>query len=405
MERSLRIETLTSAPVARRRIEVVERKGLGHPDTICDSIAEAVSRELCGVYLELAGRVLHHNVDKALLVAGVSEPRLGGGRVLEPMRLILGDRATDDWEGHTIPVAEIAEAAAVRWMREHLRDVDPEQHLRVESALRPGSAQLSGLFAEDRVRANDTSVGVGCAPLTETEELVLTADRVLHAPAFRELFPEAGEDVKVMAVRNGGRLEFTVAVAFVDRWVPSEGAYFDRKAALRSHLREVLASELSGSTGIASLGVTLNALDREGRGEDGLYLTVLGTSAEGADSGEVGRGNRVNGLITFQRPLSLEAAAGKNPVSHVGKIYNLLAHHIATSVHAEVVGVEEVRVLLASRIGHPIEEPWIASVQLCPCECVTLADVADDVEAVVQRELAATPEFLTRLVREGMPVC
>lgn len=34
----------------------------------------------------------------------------------------------------------------------------------------------------------------------------------------------------------------------------------------------------------------------------GMYLTVLGTLAEDADSGEVGLGNQVNGLIPMNRP-------------------------------------------------------------------------------------------------------
>jgi len=33
---------------------------------------------LCRAYIDVAGRVLHHNIDKGLLVAGQSEPALGG---------------------------------------------------------------------------------------------------------------------------------------------------------------------------------------------------------------------------------------------------------------------------------------------------------------------------------------
>jgi S-adenosylmethionine synthetase len=51
--------------------EIVERKGLGHPDTICDALAETLSRNLCREHRDRFGTVLHHNVDKALLY-GVS---------------------------------------------------------------------------------------------------------------------------------------------------------------------------------------------------------------------------------------------------------------------------------------------------------------------------------------------
>ena len=33
----LMIETLRATPIAQRRMELVERKGLGHPDTICEA--------------------------------------------------------------------------------------------------------------------------------------------------------------------------------------------------------------------------------------------------------------------------------------------------------------------------------------------------------------------------------
>ena len=260
MESGVRVEALTAAPVARRAVEIVERKGMGHPDTICDRVAEAVSHELCRVYLELAGRVLHHNIDKALLVAGSSEPRFGGGRVVSPMRLLLGDRATNVWEGNAIPVAEIAECCASRWLGEHLRFVDPERHVRIESVLRPGSAQLADVVERRLTGANDTSVGVGYAPLSETELLVLAAEAILNEPHFKEQFPAAGEDVKVMGARIERSIELTVAVAFVDRFVKNERDYFDCKAAMREHLLERFAAM---ETALATMNRLLDSLRQQ----------------------------------------------------------------------------------------------------------------------------------------------
>ena len=39
------------------KAEVVERKGLGHPDTLCDGIAEAVSRALSKEYIKETGNI------------------------------------------------------------------------------------------------------------------------------------------------------------------------------------------------------------------------------------------------------------------------------------------------------------------------------------------------------------
>ena len=64
-------------------VKVVERKGIG-PDTICDALAETLSRNLCREYRRCFGAILHHNVDKALLCGGRSTPAFGGGSVLAP---------------------------------------------------------------------------------------------------------------------------------------------------------------------------------------------------------------------------------------------------------------------------------------------------------------------------------
>lgn len=395
------VEGLSGIPVAAQRLELVERKGLGHPDTICDAVAEAVSGALCREYLARFGRVLHHNADKGLLVAGRTEPRLGGGAVLEPWRLVLGDRATYTVGDERVDVPGIATAAALDWLGANLPHVDVARHVVVESALKPGSAELTDLFARGVVGANDTSAAVGYAPLSPTERLVVAAERYLTSPAFKRQFPAAGEDIKVMGLRRDHALSLTVALAFVDEHVPTAAAYFERKAAIR----DALASQVDDlAAELAPVSVQLNTLDDPARGAGGMYLTVQGTSAEGADCGQVGRGNRVNGVIPLMRPTGSEAAAGKNPVSHVGKIYTLLTHEIAHRLCAEVPGVAEAYVWLCSQIGHPIDEPWLAAAQVRPAPGATLADVTPGVRAVFQHELATIGAFSERLVRGELSV-
>jgi S-adenosylmethionine synthetase len=396
------LEELRRTPTEQQRIELVERKGKGHPDSICDAIAEEVSLALCREYLANFGHILHHNADKAMLVAGRAEPRLGGGKVLEPMRLVLGDRAVSVYDGKRIEVGEIAEASAKNWLRQNLRFVDVEQHLVFQNELKEGSPELTDIFERDVIGANDTSAAVGYAPLTETERLVLETERWLNAPAFKERFPEAGEDVKVMGVRRDRDLMLTIAIAFVDRFVPDAGFYFRRKEEMRQALTEYLTRKLCR---LDRVSAQLNTLDDPSRGQGGMYLTVLGTSAEGGDCGQVGRGNRVNGVIPLNRPVSNEAAAGKNPVSHVGKIYSLLSHRIADEVFQKVEGVAEVFVWLCSQIGRPINAPLIAASQVILREDVRLSDVQPAVEAIIEQELAGVLEFSKRLARGELPVC
>ena len=104
MARNIVVEKFEGVPLEKEKLEIVERKGLGHPDTICDSILDRVSVNLSKVYLEKFGVILHHNADKSLLVAGEIDTKFGGGEVKQPMRMIFGDRATSEAEGVEIPV-------------------------------------------------------------------------------------------------------------------------------------------------------------------------------------------------------------------------------------------------------------------------------------------------------------
>ncbi len=399
--RNITVESLDKVAVEEQQVELVERKGVGHPDSICDAIMEEVSVALCQAYIAAFGRIVHHNIDKGLLVAGTSSPKIAGGVVHEPMKLVFGDRAIYEIGDERVPVGRIAEDTAKKWFRENLRFVDPDKHVVYQNEIREGSPELTDIFDREVIGANDTSAAVGYAPLTETERIVLAVERYLNSLEFKEQFPESGEDIKVMGYRRDRELILTIAMAFVDRFVEGENGYFSRKKEIRDATMDFVNRERHS---LDKVRIDLNTLDVPGRGEDGMYLTVLGTCAEGADCGQVGRGNKVNGVIALNRPMSTEAAAGKNPISHVGKIYNLLTHQVATEIYDKVPGIREVYVWLCSQIGQPIDEPLIASAQVILDDEVSLASIRGEVEAVIERELANIYDFTARLTRGELPV-
>ncbi|MGC8932334.1 MAG: methionine adenosyltransferase [Candidatus Methanodesulfokora sp.] len=399
--RNIMVEEVPRIPMDEQPVEIVERKGIGHPDTICDSIMEEVSVELNREYLKRVGGILHYNADKSLLVAGEAEVRFGGGKVKKPMLLVIGDRATNFYAGEEIPIGEIAIRAAKRWIKENLRYVDPEEHVQYMVELRPGSAELTDIFRRSEGKlmgANDTSAAVGYAPLSSMERLVLEVEKMLNSRDFKKSFPEVGEDIKVMGYRVKNNVNLTIAVAFVDRYIGSEDEYFKRK----EEVLEAVNSYLRKFSEFESIKVEMNTLDVRGRGENGVYLTVLGTSADSADSGEVGRGNGVNGLIPLMRPRSSEAAAGKNPVSHVGKIYNILTHKIAERVVEEVPDVREVFIWLVSRIGKPVDQPDMAAAEVVMRPQRSLRDVREKISDIINRELERMPQFIDNLIENRL---
>ncbi len=395
------VRELAGPSPAALDFELAERKGLGHPDTVCDSLAEAFSVALSRHYVERFGAILHHNVDKALLWGGAARPAFGGGEVLAPIEVYLSGRATHEFRGVTIPVADIAVESSRAWLAAHLPRLDAVKHVRIHPLVRPTSPDLAELFFRGFGRtalANDTSFGVGFAPLDALERAVLAAERRLNEPAVKAAHPAIGEDVKVMGLRRGAAIELTVACAFVGRHVPDMKAYRDVRARARTLALEA-AREASG----AQLDAAINTAD--GDTEDSIYLTVTGSSAEAGDDGQVGRGNRANGLITPGRPMSLEALAGKNPVSHVGKIYNIAARRIAEGVVAQVEGVVEAHCLLLSRIGHPIDQPELFEMRVRSGEAGTLENLAPRVVDVARDGLAGAGRLWREALAGGLAVC
>jgi S-adenosylmethionine synthetase len=366
-------------------VEVVERKGFGHPDTICDALAQNLSDDLCQAYRDRFGVILHHNVDKALLCAGRSAPAFGGGRMLEPIDIYLAGRATADMGGVTVPLGEIAVDGATRWLKQNLRALDAERDVRIHPLLRPGSGELRGLFDKDGAVAGDTSIGVGYAPLSDLERLVIVLDRRIEELRATDIGETWGEDTKIMAMRRGREVELTIACAMIDRFLRSPDEYFAQKSALSD-----VARGEARAFGFEVRRVEVNAADRPELGQ--LYLTVTGTSAESGDDGQVGRGNRLNGLITPGRPMSLEAVSGKNPITHVGKVYNDACHDVAHALVAELAQVARAECLMVSRIGRPIAEPALVEVKVATYHPNHAAALHKPIEEVVRRVLAELAE-------------
>lgn len=396
------VEELNRKAIEEQRTEIVERKGLGHPDSICDAIMNEISLSLSKEYLSKFGAIMHHNVDKGMLIAGETNVKFGGGKILKPILIVFGDRATFKVGDETIPIEELAISTTKDWIKRNLRYVDPNEHVDYQVEFKRGSEALADIFKRGGkfLGANDTSAAVGFAPLTKVESIVLETERFLNGSVFKKKFPESGEDIKVMGSRKDGEITLTIGMAIVDRFINNEKDYFTNKNEILDEIKNFVSSRIEDKTEIF-----LNTADKEGRGTAGLYLTVLGTSADGGDCGQVGRGNRVNGIIPLNRPTCSEAAAGKNPVNHVGKIYNLLTYRIANKIYEGVSGVRESYVWLLSQIGKPINEPEIASTQLILEKGAKMSDISSQVEDIVLNELANIDKFSSELIEGKIPVC
>jgi len=376
--------------------ELVERKGLGHPDTVCDAVADACSRALCTYYLENYDRVYHHNVDKAALVGGTAKPEFGGGLIIQPQYFLIVGRAinqilTECGDGENkldyIPVATICIETQRKVLSEIFRNLDLNRDIQFDYAVRPGSIDLTGVFdeshhAEEVPLSNDTSFGVGYAPYSDVEKIALEAERMINSNKFKKKCKGSGEDIKVMVQRMGNEVGITVAAAMVSKYIDDASEYVSYTNQIRDAVLD-LASDI-----IPERDVTcqVNVADNIEKGIT--FLTITGTSAEAGDDGEVGRGNRSNGLITPCRTMSLEAVCGKNPINHVGKLYNIMSTEIAREIFQRGQGdILEAHVRLLSQIGRPITDPWIASIELIEADNVNFESVRKIADEVFKEKM------------------
>lgn len=381
----LKITRANFLPIEKSEFpELCERKGIGHPDTVCDAVADACSRALCTYYLENFGRVYHHNVDKAALVGGTARPEYGGGQIIQPQYFLIVGRAinqilTECGDGTNkleyIPIPTICIKTQREVLSSIFRNLDLNQDIQFDYAVRPGSIDLTGVFddshhTEEVPLANDTSFGVGYAPYSDVEKVTLEAERLINSDKFKDKCKASGEDIKVMVERIGNEVGITVAAAMISKYINDASEYVSYTNQIRDAVLDLAADIIPERDVTCQVNVADNI-------EKGIiYLTITGTSAEAGDDGEVGRGNRSNGLITPCRAMSLEAVCGKNPINHVGKLYNIISTEIAREIINKGQGdIMEAHVKLLSQIGRKITDPWISSIELIEAENVNFESV------------------------------
>jgi S-adenosylmethionine synthetase len=374
--------------------ELVERKGIGHPDTLADSLADQFSRVYSRYTLEKFGAILHHNFDKVGILGGRSYVTFGKGYLTSPIRVLINGRASTKFGNKTIPVRKLLENTARSFFVDHFPNINPENdieiHYNLSTASSPGKVDtvdgkrkfwfkprsLKDLPENSRLFANDTSIACSYAPLSITERLVLELERFLNSPKYKENHPWLGTDIKIDAYRINNEIGLTICLPQIADYVPNIQSYKknleETKKDIRGFVKQ-FAPELE---------FHLYANTRDDFNTPELYLTSIGSSLGSGDEGLVGRGNRVNGLITPTRPMSIEGASGKNPVYHVGKIYNIACWQLAQKLYGSTGG--EVEVYLLSQSGRDLKGPWkiIVALENNPDNRSTVGLIRDYMERI-----------------------
>ena len=312
--------------------------------------------------------------------------------MLQPIYILLVGRATKEFEGIELATESVALQAARRYLKNTLVNMDLERDVIMDCKLGTGSSDLRDVFKRDRVPvANDTSFGVGHAPFSELENLVYNTERQLLTD-LKSRMPAIGEDMKVMGLRDGEDITLTICSGMIGRYIDDLDSYISMTEEMKTYVEEL-------STRYTERDVKVCINTGDNLKTSCVFLTVTGTSAEMGDDGSVGRGNRCNGLITPNRPMSMEATSGKNPINHIGKIYNLLSTQMSRDIVRQVPEVQDVYVRLLSQIGKPIDQPLVASAQIIPREGTSFAKVKAETEVVIDDWFSNVTKITEMVIR------
>jgi S-adenosylmethionine synthetase len=385
--------------------DTAERKGIGHPDSLADLVADAFSQRYAHWCLRQFGAISNHWVDKVNLVGAAADVRFGGFDIRKPVDCYLFGKITDRVGAAVIPIEEFFQDVIDDVLPAALGDGRILDHVRLHINNTRGTgmdhdaqfyepraaASIPRVLATESV-ANDTVICVGAARRGLAADLAVALEQRITGAGFRQVFPAMGTDVKVMVVRAGESLDITAAIPIHPEWVESWEAYRgclgDVQGAISAELKALLDND-SRAGGITSMSLHLNTKDRPGRG----YLAPFGTSLGKGDCGAVGRGNRASGAIEPLRPTSCEAPAGKNPLHHVGKIYTAVAAEAARRILADTRLYAEVTI--AARNGAPLADPAHVLVALDrPVDDAT----AGLVERIVLSSVAGATTFTDRFL-------
>lgn len=390
--------------------EVVETKGKGHPDNICDTLAEKISANYSKFCLKKYGVILRHMIDKLSILGGGSKVQFGAGQMIAPIKILVNGRFTDRFGTNKINYIDIVNDTIKNYFKEIFPLLDVEKYLQIIDNTHhnegPGvvynedgstSNERKQFFeAVDRsdlerhnnhLRCNDTSTTVSYFPMSNLEKTVLDIEKTLNSYRYKSKYPWVGSDIKVMGVRKLNVVEITSCVPLISRYVKNLDDYILKLKNIEADISTISKKFFKNN----EIKIYLNTRDNFDNND--LYLTVIGSAVESGDEGAVGRGNRSRGVIPFSRNFSMEAPCGKNPVYHTGKLFTAIGDVISERIYKEL-NIENV-VFCTSKMGDLIENPWNISVEINSKKTI---DIEEKINKIVNREVANHLEITQKLI-------
>ena len=373
------IYTNKKSDIDEQDFEVVETKGKGHPDNICDTLAEKISSNYSKYCVENYGVILRHMVDKLAILGGGSKVQFAKGEMIAPIRVLVNGRFTDRYRDKKIDYMNIVNNTIKGYFKELFPLLDINKYLIIidnthhnegpgvvyddNNITKNERAKFFEIVDEKDIarhnnsfRCNDTSTTVSYYPMSKLEKTVLSIEQFLNSEEYKKKNCWVGNDIKVMGIRKMDKIEITACVPLISLYVSCLEDYINKLNLLKVDIEQEIRKTFKDNEII----IYLNTRDNYEKND--LYMTAIGSAIESGDEGAVGRGNRTRGVIPFARNFSMEASCGKNPVYHTGKLFTAIGDVISEKIY-EKYSLENI-VYCTSKMGDEISNPWNISVEL-----------------------------------------
>lgn len=324
-------------------IEIVERKGIGHPDTIADALANECSRKYSLACLEKYGAVLHHNIDKFYFGGGWVFNDFGHIDKKKPIIARVNGRISKGVGNDNIDVDGLLRSTIREYVKTVLPHIDLDndlvidlnytQHTKFKNWFSPES--LEDVPDAKKPSANDTSVCIAHYPMTTCETLAfelehffwLRNEKGYPVPKFKNI----GQDIKVMVTRIGNDINVVLCIPVIASYVNNQEEYDEIVSGYEKQLQD-LGNCICENTQF-TVSVRVNEIEGVHYRK---YMLAIGTCAECGEEGIVGRGNNFNGIIPVLRSHSMEASFGKNPRYHSGRVLSYLCDKLSKKIYEEL---------------------------------------------------------------------
>lgn len=384
-------------------VEMVERKGIGHPDTLSDMIAENFSNNYSNYCLNEFGTILNHWTDKVLLSGGTAELDFGSTNIIRPIKAYLFGRVTEKIGNQKIDIdylfkKSVEEVFSKIFTGQNILNhidyvVDTNQAIGKDHPKEfyfPKSAD-EVRKCWDALKSNDTVICSGNAPYSPLEQIVINTENYINSKSFKNRFPETGWDVKVIATRIGNKIHATVNIPFIAKLTPSYKDYSEKLKLAKKEVNDKITSEIQKTKKNYKLSsLHINAKDRG----KFVYLTAFGTALDKGDYGAVGRGNKYSGIISINKESNIEAVAGKNPTNHSGKLYTMLANDLAWKIHKLISS--NISINISAKIGDSLNKPHFIVIK---CDKASLSKLDESrIKKIANDSLALIDQYYKKII-------